>query len=108
MKKFNDAVRKLVKDDEIDVVVRGGRPVLRVPISVFFAFGDTTLKPEGAAMLKQIAQALNGQLDNFELRIETFTDSGGEKTPSVSPDAKNDATPRATMPPQKLARGSGS
>ena len=76
VKKFNDAVRKLSKDDDTDVVVRGGRPVLRVPNSVFFALGDATLKPEGKALLNQVAQTLNGQLDNFELRVESYTDDG--------------------------------
>jgi flagellar motor protein MotB len=74
IKRFNDTVRKLAKDDT-DVVVREGRPVLRVPDSLLFAFGDTTLKPEGKALLNQIGQALSGQMANFQLRIETFTDS---------------------------------
>jgi chemotaxis protein MotB len=79
VKKFDDTVRKLVaKTQDADVVVRGGRPVLRVPSSIFFAPGDAKLKPEGKAMLSQIAGALSGQLDDFELRIETFTDSDGE------------------------------
>ncbi len=91
VKKFNDTVRKLVKDDDTDVVLRGGRPVLRVPDSVFFAFGDATLKPEGKTLLNQISQSLNGQLDTFELRIETFTDSDGEG--ARSGDADKTVTP---------------
>ncbi len=90
MKKFNDAVRKLVKDDQTDVVVRGGRPVLRVPASVFFPFGEATLKPEGKTLLTQIVQALDGQMDTFELRVETFTDGGGEKPPSKDDAPKSD------------------
>ncbi len=77
VKKFNDAVRKLAKNDT-DVVERGGRPVLRVPDSVFFAFGEAGLRPEGKALLKEIGDALKGQLNNFELRIDAFTDSDGE------------------------------
>ena len=105
VKKFNEAVRKLAKDPDTDVVVRGGRPVLRVPSSVFFAYGDATLKPEGEAVLTQVAQALNGQLTNFELRVETFTDSEGETptapnlvqpvpAPGVSQPAKPPAAPK--------------
>jgi chemotaxis protein MotB len=78
VKKFNDTVRKLVNGDDTDVVVREGRPVLRVPASVFFAFGQATLKPSGKALLDQITQAVSSQMNNAELRIETFTDSGGE------------------------------
>jgi chemotaxis protein MotB len=78
VKKFDDTVRKLAKDDDTDVVLRGGRPVLRVPNSVFFALGDATLKPEGRTLLDQIAKTLNGQLDNFELRLECYTDSDNE------------------------------
>ncbi len=74
IKKFNDTARRLAKDDT-DVVVREGRPVLRVPDSMLFAFGSTTLKPEGKALLGQIAQSLSGQMGDFELRIATFTDS---------------------------------
>lgn len=99
VKKFNDAVRKLVKDADTDVVVRGGRPVLRVPSSVFFAFGDATLKPEGKAMLHQIAQTLDGQLDNFELRVETFTDSEGENASGVT--TTEVSLGNGTVPPAK-------
>jgi outer membrane protein OmpA-like peptidoglycan-associated protein len=98
VKKFNDTVRKLVKDDT-DVVVRGGRPVLRVPSSIFFAFGETSLKPEGKAMLSQLAKSLNGQLDNFELRIETFadeaeSDNAAGTPPAVPPDPKAKPVPK--------------
>jgi flagellar motor protein MotB len=85
VRKFNDTVRKLAKDDT-DVVVRAGRPVLRVPDSILFDFGESTLKPEGKALLNQIAQSLGGQLGNFELRVETFTDSDGENP------SENDST----------------
>jgi chemotaxis protein MotB len=78
VKKFNDVIRKLGKEGTPDVVERGGRPVLRVPNSDLFAPGDATLKPEGKALLNQIAQALNGQLDNFELRVVSYTDTDAE------------------------------
>jgi outer membrane protein OmpA-like peptidoglycan-associated protein len=99
VKKFNDTVRKLAKDDT-DVVVRGGRPVLRVPGSIFFAFGETSLKPEGKAMLSQIAKSLNGQLDNFELRIDTFTDGAESDNaagtpPTVPPDSNAKPAPKS-------------
>jgi len=108
VKKFNDVIRKLGKDNPPDVVERGGRPVLRVPNPELFAPGDATLKPEGKALLNQIAQALNGQLDNFELRVVSYTDSdaeappaGGQKTDSsagssakMAPGAAADAKPR--------------
>jgi flagellar motor protein MotB len=82
VKKFNDVIRKLGKESPPDVVERGGRPVLRVPNSELFAPGDATLKPEGKALLNQIAQALNGQLDNFELRVVSYTDSDAEAAPA--------------------------
>jgi chemotaxis protein MotB len=95
VKKFNDVIRKLGKDNPPDVVERGGRPVLRVPNSELFAPGDATLKPEGKTLLNQIAQGLNGQLDNFELRVVSYTDSdaeaqpgGGQKTDSAAADSK--------------------
>ena len=77
VKKFNDVIRKLGKDQP-DVVERGGRPVLRVPNAQLFALGDATLTPDGKAMLNQIAQALNDQLANFELRIVAYTDTDAE------------------------------
>ncbi len=82
VKKFNDLIRKLGKAGPADVVERGGRPVLRVPNPELFAPGDATLKPEGKALLNQIAQALSGQLDNFELRVVSYADSGAEAQPA--------------------------
>jgi flagellar motor protein MotB len=82
VKTFNDMIRKLGKNNPTDVVERGGRPVLRVPNAELFAPGDATLKPEGKALLNQIAQALNGQLDNFELRVVNYTDSEAEAQPA--------------------------
>ncbi len=107
VKKFNDTVRKLVTGDDTDVVVREGRPVLRVPASVFFAFGQATLKPTGKALLDQITQAISGQMNNAELRIETFTDSGGEpidssgnslSPPPDTPDKSADDKSKASSP----------
>jgi flagellar motor protein MotB len=106
IKKFNDTVRKLAQDDT-DVVVREGRPVLRVPDSLLFAFGGTTLKPEGKALLNQIAQSISGQMGNFELRIATFTDSaesagadGTTPTPvNLKPDPATTNAATATKPP---------
>jgi len=95
VKKFNDVIRKIGKDTPPDVVERGGRPVLRVPNTDLFAPGDTALKPEGKALLSQIAQAISGQLGTFELRVVTYTDTEAE---AQSPDSqKKDASadPRA-------------
>jgi flagellar motor protein MotB len=105
IKKFNDTARKLAKDDT-DVVVREGRPVLRVPDSQLFTFGDAALKPEGKALLGQIVQALNGQMSTFELRIETFTDSAesagaDDATPTqvnLKPDPNAKPAPPAKAP----------
>jgi flagellar motor protein MotB len=96
VKKFNDVIRKLGKDGPPDVVERGGRPVLRIPNSQLFAPGDATLKPEGKALLNQIAQALNGQLDNFELRVVSYTDTDAEAGPGngQKKDAAADAKTR--------------
>jgi len=102
VKKFDDTVRKLAKGDDTDVVLRSGRPVLRVPNSIFFALGDAVLKPEGKALLDQIAKSLDGQLDNFELHLECYTDSEVEiqKTPAESknktPEEKSANVPHYT------------
>ena len=95
VKKFNDAIRKLSKENPPDVVERGGRPVLRVPNADLFAPGDAALKPEGKAMLSQLALALAGQMDNFELRVVTYTDSGVEAgaDPGQKKDPAADAKP---------------
>ncbi|MCE0499033.1 MAG: OmpA family protein [Methylacidiphilales bacterium] len=110
VKKFDAAVRKISKNtDNADVVARGGRPVLRVPAAALFATGDATLTHDGKALLGQIAQALNGQIDNFELRIDSFTDGDAETaaatgaSPSPSgntdkPDQKKD-NPDTTAKP---------
>ncbi len=93
VKKFDDAVRKLAaKVPDAEVVVRNGRPVLRVPSSYLFGPADIRLKPEGKALLNLVAQASTGTPARFELRVETFTDSAGE-TPA--PDATAPAAPPA-------------
>lgn len=107
VKKFDDTVRKLAKDSDTDVVVRSGRPVLRVPNSVFFALGDSTLKPEGKALLDQVAKALSGQLDNsnFELQFECFTDGEAEiqkAEPKPAKDKDKDKDPK--LPPPEPPR----
>jgi flagellar motor protein MotB len=93
VKKFNDMIRKLgSKDSPADVVERGGRPVLRIPNAQLFAPGDATLKPEGKALLNQIVQALNGQLDNFELRVVSYTDTDAEAQSVAATDQKTDSS----------------
>lgn len=88
VKKFDGTVRKISQStDNTDVVARGGRPVLRIPATALFATGDAVLTRGGKSLLSQVAQALNGQLDNFELRIDTFTDGDAEVA------AVSDATP---------------
>jgi flagellar motor protein MotB len=95
VKKFDDAVRKLAaKVPDADVLVRSGRPVLRVPSSYLFDSADDHLKPDGKALLNQVAQASTGTLGRFELRVETFTDSAGEipaANPASAPPAKEQA-----------------
>jgi flagellar motor protein MotB len=118
VKKFDDTVRKLVaKNQDADVVLRGGRPVLRIPSSIFFDLGSAQLKPDGKTVLTQITQALTGQMGNFELRIDTFTDSDGEATKATAvvpdkvfvdttPGVKKPATPPSTASPDKAPNGS--
>jgi flagellar motor protein MotB len=98
VKKFNDVVHKLATNGDTDVVVRRGRPVLRVPDSLFFTYGGSVLQPEGKSMLNQIVQSLKGQMDNFELRIATFTDSDGESARSEAPNPPAAAKPGASNP----------
>ncbi len=93
VKKFNDFIHKLGKDGNPDVVERGGRPVLRLPNSQLFAPGDATLKPEGKALLRQLAQALSSQIDNCELRVVSYTDSDDEAQPVAG--KKGDAPAKA-------------
>jgi flagellar motor protein MotB len=100
VKRFNDVIRKIGKDSPPDVVERGGRPVLRIPNATLFAPGDATLKPEGKALLSQIAAALDDQLDTFELRVVSYTDSNAEAdaapAPATAPATAPDAKPHAT------------
>ena len=93
VKKFNDLIRKLGKGSPPDVVERGGRPVLRVPNSQLFAPGQATLTPDGKALLNQIAQALNNQLDAFELRVVSYTDTDAEATPAPGEKKDDPAKP---------------
>lgn len=96
VKKFNDAIHKLGKDNSTDVVERGGRPVLRVPNAALFAPGDATLTPDGKALLTQLTQALGGDLDNFELRVVSYTDTQAEALPTDGP--KKDASSKSAPP----------
>jgi flagellar motor protein MotB len=94
VKKFNDLIHKLGnKDTPPDVVERGGRPVLRVPNSQLFAPGDSALTPDGKALLNQIAQTLNDQLDNFELRVVSYTDTDAESDEAAAPKKDTTAKP---------------
>jgi flagellar motor protein MotB len=78
-KKFSDTAHKLiVKDPASDVITRGGRPVLRLAGPVLFAPDDAALKPDAKPLFDQIALTLNGQADDYELRIECFTDTEAE------------------------------
>jgi len=91
VKKFNDAIGKLGKELGTDVVNRGGRPVLRIPNADLFAPGDAALTPDGKALLTQLAQAVGAQMDTFELRVVSYTDSDAEAAPGSGP--KKDADP---------------
>jgi chemotaxis protein MotB len=100
IKKFTDTVHKLTKGDDTEVASRGGRPLLRLPSSAFFGPDDAILKPDGKVMLNQLADALDGQLTSFELRVETFTDQAeidnGPDAPAKPPAAgAKPATPPA-------------
>ena len=101
VKKFNDAIRKAGKDGSWDVVERGGRPVLRIPNSALFAPGDAVLKPDGKTLLTQIAQALDGQLDDFELRVVSYTDTAAEADSSHA--QKTDSTAKPAPPADSTA-----
>jgi flagellar motor protein MotB len=101
VKRFNDIIRKLGKDAPADVVERGGRPVLRLPNAQLFAPGDATLTADGKALLVQMAQALNGQFDGFELRVVSYTDSEAEA--SSAPAQKKDSTDKTASPADTAA-----
>jgi chemotaxis protein MotB len=109
VKKFNDTVRKLIKSPDTDVVLRGGRPVLRVPSSIFFDLGETNLKPDGKALLAEISKSLNGQLDAFELEIASYSDTEGEAPKNATTtDGSNGQKPDAaakTLPKPVYASG---
>jgi flagellar motor protein MotB len=81
-KKFTDVVHRLSQNDGADSVTRAGRPVLRLPNTTFFAAGDATLKPDGQTLLNQIVQSLGTQNENFELRIETFSEDSEIPAPA--------------------------
>jgi outer membrane protein OmpA-like peptidoglycan-associated protein len=90
VKKFNDAIRKLGGATPPDVVERAGRPVLRLPNAELFAPGGTALLPEGKALLNQLAQAIVGQMDTFELRVVCYTDTDAEAAPGAAKKEAND------------------
>ncbi len=96
VKKFNEAIGKLDKALGTDVVNRGGRPVLRIPNGDLFAPGEAALKPEGKALLTQLAQAVGGQMDTFELRVVSYTDTDAEGAPGSG--QKKDADPSKSTP----------
>jgi len=58
--------------------------VLRIPNTSLFTAGDATLKPEGQALLNQIAQSLADTSDSFELRIESYTDTDAESADTTA------------------------
>lgn len=89
VKRFNDAIRKLSPDLGTDVVERGGRPVLRIPNAQLFAPGDSALKPQGKALLTQLAQAVAGQINTFELRVVCYTDADAEGAAASQKNADN-------------------
>jgi outer membrane protein OmpA-like peptidoglycan-associated protein len=94
VRKFNEAIMKLGGAAPPDVVERSGRPVLRVPNAALFAPGDAALTPDGKALLNQVAQAIVGQMDTFELRVVCYTDTGGEaaaNAPKLDADAAHTA-----------------
>jgi len=93
VQKFNDAIKKLGGATPPDVVERGGRPVLRVPNAQLFAAGDAVLTPDGKALLNQIAQAIVGQMDTFELRVVCYTDLDAEAEPGGA--RKDSSDPQA-------------
>jgi flagellar motor protein MotB len=103
VKHFDDTVRQIVaRSPNADVVVRGGRPVLRLPSSIFFADGTAQLLPGGKADLDQVADAVRNPPGRFELRVETFTDAAGETPgPGAAAPPANSATPNAGA--QKVA-----
>jgi len=102
-KKFNDLLHRLSQDDGVDVVTRGSRQVLRIPNASFFAPGEATLKPDGQALLTQIAQSLGNQSDAFELRIESYADTDPE-APAATPPAKTDSKPGDKKDKDKSAK----
>jgi outer membrane protein OmpA-like peptidoglycan-associated protein len=95
IKRFDDIARKLSAGATgADVTTRGGRPVLRMPSSSFFAAGHAHLLPGGRNILDQAARAIGGQGARFEMRVDTFSDSGGEsaKNATSAPGPAGDAT----------------
>jgi flagellar motor protein MotB len=99
VKHFDDTVRQIVaRSPNADVVVRGGRPVLRLPSSVFFADGTAQLLPGGKADLDQVADAVRNPPNKFELRVETFTDAAGETPGAAAPAPANPSRPNTGAP----------
>ncbi len=91
VKKFNEVIRKLDGGTPPDVVERSGRPVLRVPNAQLFAAGDSALTSDGKTLLTQIAQAIVGPMDTFELRVVCYTDLDAEGAPGTSKKDGDDA-----------------
>ena len=91
VKRFDDAARQIAAGiPGADVSLLGGRPLLRLPSPVFFAAGDARLLPGGKSILDQAAQAIGGPGSHFEMRVETFSDSGNESSQADATVAKKD------------------
>lgn len=93
LKKFDDLIHHLAKNPTNDIVQHDGFPVLRISNSVLFPPGDSQIKPEGQTLLNEIAQSVGDNLDQFELRVETFSDGelAAPKTSANPPQPHDEA-----------------
>jgi chemotaxis protein MotB len=61
--------------NDIAVVQRKDTPVLRISNTALYLTGEMTLKPEAQQWLKKLAAAVQPQIKDHALRLESFTDN---------------------------------
>lgn len=77
LKSLSDKFRKMIDSGKLEVVLRHGRMVVKLPAGVLFASGSAELSKEGKDALREVAQVLRqvpdrrfmvaGHTDNFPL-----------------------------------------
>jgi chemotaxis protein MotB len=84
-KKLTERFRKMVDAGKVQIVLRGGLMIMKLPSGVLFASGKADLSPEGKAVLTEVAAVLKefpdrkfvigGHTDNVPLKGSKYKDN---------------------------------